>query len=131
MKNILMIVSLMVISLNFYSQNVENYSGNDNKVVVEIDFGNKKPSKIHCIEWIEGMTALTALQHCTSVATHPIKEYIFVSDIDGVKNIPYKTAWYYELNGQKPVLAFRQPVKKGDIVKWIYKEDVCSKTKNE
>lgn len=101
------------------------------QVTVEIDFGQNKPAQTHSVKWTEGMTALTALQYCASIETKPVNEYVFVSDIEGVKNIPTVKAWYYEINGQKPLLlAFRQPIKDGDKIKWIYREDVCSKPKS-
>lgn len=97
------------------------------QVIVEIDFGGEKPARNYQVEWEEGITVLTALQHCTNIETHPVNEYIFVSDIDGVKNVPYKMAWYYEVNSRKAeMLAYKQVVNIGDTVKWIYKKDVCS-----
>ncbi len=125
MKKTLLILFSMVLTFNVFAQKT------DERITVEIDFGGNKPNQTYQIEFVEGMTALTALQYCTNIGTKPVGDYIFVSDIDSVKNIPYQMVWYYEINDQTPqLLAFRQPANKGDKFKWIYKEDVCSKRKD-
>lgn len=116
MKNILIVLFFMMMVHNAIGQ-----------IYVEIDFGKDKPLQTHQVEWKEGMTALTALQYCTAIETKPIKDYIFVSDINGVKNTPFELVWYYEINDDKPkFLAYKQPIKNGDKIKWIYKKDTCS-----
>lgn len=100
-------------------------------VTVEIDFGGEKPAETHQVEWFDGITAMSALQSCATIESYPIKSYIFVGTINGVKTERTHRAWYYEVNGQSTGrIAFRYVVQPGDVVRWIYKADVCS-PKNE
>ena len=100
----------------------------EQKVTLEIDYGGKKANETHQINWFEGITAMTALQSCATIESYPVKEYIFVTTINGVKTERTVMAWYYTVNGQSTgKLAFRYNVKPGDTVRWIYKTDVCSK----
>lgn len=104
----------------------------EGKVTVVIDYGDLKPSETLSVEWHRGMTALLALQHCAEVETHPLKQYIFVHTINGVRLTPAETAWYYEVNGRKAtVIAFKQEVQAGDTVAWLYRPDICSPRKEE
>lgn len=97
------------------------------KVTVVIDYGEVKPQETKTVEWSEGMTALTALQHCADVETHPVQEYVFVRSINGVQLTRGEMAWYYQVNGERStVLALKKMVKDGDTVTWMYKKDVCS-----
>ena len=99
------------------------------KVTVKIDFGGNKPNESFQAEWYEGMTAMTALQSSADGASHPIKTYIFVNTINGVKTERGAEAWYYEVNGKSTGrIAFRYTVNPGDTITWIYKKDVCSNT---
>ena len=99
------------------------------KVTVNIDFGGNKPNESFQAEWYEGMTAMTALQSGADVASHPIKTYIFVNTINGVKTERGAKAWYYEVNGKSTGrIAFRYTVNPSDTITWIYKKDVCSNT---
>lgn len=121
MKKIFLVLFSMLLTFSVFAQK------EGEQVTVEIDFGANKAAQIHQVNWVEGMTALAALQYCVNVETKPVKEYIFVTDIEGVKNIPTYKAWYYEINDQHPkLLAFRQPVDRDDKIKWIYREDICS-----
>lgn len=99
-------------------------------VTVEIDFGKGKVESRQ-VRWIEGMTALMALQQCAAIATHPTgKEYIFVSSIENVKAKPRTTAWYYKVNGESPkVLAYKNYIRAADTITWILKKDECSAKK--
>lgn len=107
-------------ALNIYAQ--------EQKVTVEIDYGGKKTNETHQVDWVEGITAMTSLQHCATTASYPVKEYIFVTTVNGIKTERTVMAWYYTVNGQSTgKLAFRYNVKPGDTVRWIYKTDVCSK----
>lgn len=97
------------------------------KVTVEIDFGGEKPAESHQVEWFEGMTAMGALQSCAAIESYPVKTYIFVGAINGVKTERTHRAWYYEVNGQSTGrIAFRYALQPDDVVRWIYKTDVCS-----
>ncbi len=114
----LFLASVFVLSIHAQQQ----------KVTVEIDYGGKKPNETHQINWFEGITAMTALQRCATIESDPVKEYIFVTTINGIKTERTVMAWYYTVNGQSTdKLAFRYNVKPCDTVHWIYKTDVCSK----
>lgn len=110
----------IVFALSAYAQ--------EQKVTVEIDYGSAKPNEVHQVEWHEGITAMTALQHCATIESYPVNEYIFVTTINGIKTEKTVKAWYYTVNAKSTgKLAFRYDLKPGDTVKWIYKTDVCSK----
>lgn len=99
------------------------------KVTVTLDYGAERATETHQVDWYEGMTAMTALQGCATIETYPVKKYIFVTTINGVKNIRGEKAWYYRVNDKNPhKLAYLFPLKEGDVVRWVYKEDVCSAT---
>ena len=113
----LFLTSMLVLSIQAQEQNV----------TVEVDFGGKQPNETFQVKWFEGMNVLTALQSCATVETYPVKEYIFVTTINGIKTEIGVLAWYYEVNDKSTgKLAFRFPVKPGDKIRWIYKKDVCS-----
>ena len=116
-KHLTILFSLLALGL--YSQ--------PDTVTIEIDFGGEKPNETHQVEWFEGMTAMMALQCCTTVESYPIKEYIFVGTINDIKTQRAVKAWYYEVNGQNTGrIAFRYAVNSGDVIRWVYKTDVCS-----
>ncbi len=99
-------------------------------VIVEIDYGGLKPEKKIEINWREGISALEALQFVAHVSTHPVGEYVFVSGIDKIAGAPNKDVWYYKINSEAArKLAINQKLKKGDVVTWIFKQDVCSRKK--
>lgn len=99
------------------------------KVTVNIDFGGSKPNESFQAEWYEEMTAMTALQSVADVASHPVKTYIFVNTINGIKTERGAKAWYYEVNGKSTgKIAFRYALNPGDTITWMYKKDVCSGT---
>lgn len=99
-------------------------------VTVEINFGNGQIESRQ-VRWIEGMTALMALQQCATIETHPTgKEYIFVAAIENVRAEPRRTAWYYQVNGESPkTLAYKNYIRASDKITWIYKADECSAKK--
>ena len=97
------------------------------KMKVGIDYGSAHETREAETQWTEGVTALEVLQSVAQVETHQVKDYIFVTSIDGVKGKRGDKAWYYEINGKHAdKLAFRRVLNKDDSTKWIYKQDVCS-----
>jgi len=97
------------------------------KVSLVIDYSEVKEKETFEVLWEENMTALTALQSCAEVTTHPVGDYIFVTAINDVKATVGVKAWYYRINGESAnVLAFRYFVKPGEQITWIYKKDECS-----
>ncbi len=107
------------------------FVGNRDKVIVEIEFGNNILTDLKIeTNWKKGLSALEALQFVAEVETHPVGEFVFVTEINGVEGVPNKSVWYYKINGvPAKQIAINQPVKKGDIITWIYKQDVCSPAK--
>ena len=106
-------------------------ASNGEKVIVEIDFGSLNHPKLKIeTNWKEGLSALEALQFVAEVKTHPVGQYVFVDEIEGVKGEPNKSVWYYKINGEPAKkVAIDQPINHGDKITWIYKQDVCSPTK--
>ncbi|MBT3354205.1 MAG: DUF4430 domain-containing protein [Candidatus Scalindua sp.] len=97
------------------------------KVKVGIDYGGTRKIRDAETKWTEGVTALEVLESVAQVETHQVKDYIFVTSIDGVKGRRGDKGWYYEINGKRAdKLAFRRVLNKDDSTKWIYKKDVCS-----
>lgn len=125
MKTIIktLLVSL-VLTFSFSMVNAIN-----DEVTIVIDFGKEKDAQVVKLNWHSEMTALEALQSVAAVETHPVGKYIIVTAINGTKGIRGEKAWYYTVN-DKPTnkVAFSLKVNKGDTIRWIYKEDVCSKT---
>ena len=96
------------------------------KMKVGIDYGGTHETREAETKWTEGVTALEVLQSVAQVEIHQVKDYIFVTSIDGVKGKRGDKAWYYEINGKRAdKLAFRRVLNKDDSTKWIYKKDVC------
>ena len=97
------------------------------KMKVGIDYGGTHETRVAETQWTEGVTALEVLESVAQVETHQVKDYIFVTSIDGVKGKRGEMAWYYEINGERAdKLAFRRVLDKNDRTKWLYKKDVCS-----
>jgi hypothetical protein len=96
---------------------------------VEIDFGKGKELLTKEVSKEQNITALEALQLTTTVETHTVSNFVFVTSINNVKAKQGKTAWYYKVNGKSAkTLAINNKLKDGDVVRWILKEDVCSRT---
>lgn len=117
------IISLLIISLFAFGLQAQE------KVTVTVNYGAEKPAETFQVDWYEGMTAMTALQSCATIESYPVKNYIFVTIINGIKTVRGTMAWYYKVNDESTnTLAFRYIVKPGDNIEWIYKTDVCSST---
>ncbi len=100
-----------------------------NTVNVNLDFGGETENIEKAVSFKNDITALEALLHVANVQTHPVNDYVFVDAINGIENTKGENAWYFTIN-EKPAktLAINYNLAKGDVVKWIYKKDVCSKT---
>ncbi len=100
-----------------------------NKIKVQVNFNDEAINIEQTVDFKDNITALEALQYVAKVQTHPVDNYVFVDAINKIYNIKGKNAWYFMVNG-KPAktLAIHCNLAKGDVVKWIYKKDVCSKT---
>lgn len=105
------------------------FASNKNEIKLIIDFGGEIENIEKSVSFNNDITALEALLYAATVQTHPVNDYVFVDAINGIENIKGKNAWYFTVN-DKPAktLAINCNLAKGDVVKWIYKKDVCSKT---
>jgi hypothetical protein len=120
-------ISLLIILVSYTGQAKENKYRSKKAIVVEIDFGNQQKIKQVSLIWDKNITALAALQKVAEVRTHPVGQYVFVTEIDQVQAERGKMAWYYKINGKSPVhLAISQIINPGDTVNWRYVKDVCS-----
>lgn len=101
---------------------------NTDSIKVIIDFGGETENIEKLVSFENNITAIEALLYAATVQTHPVNDYVFVDAINGVKNIKGKNAWYFTVNN-KPAktLAINCNLANGDVVKWIYKKEVCSK----
>lgn len=117
-KKSVILILFAIISIGVYAQK---------EVTVKIDYGQNKPVETVRVEWHEGMTAMDALQKCATIETYPAKGYVFVSSINGIRNVLGDNAWYYKVNGTSPgKTSFRLIIKSGDTIEWNYTKDVCS-----
>lgn len=104
-------------------------SANPKRITIEIDFGGLANNISKELNFEKEITALEALMNVAKVQTHPAGGYVFVDGIEDIFNEKGKNAWYYKINHEfANELAIKQELKKGDVVTWIYKQDVCSKT---
>ena len=104
------------------------FSQEKQTIKVEIDFGKGKEILTKEVSKEQNITALEALQLAATVETHAVGSYVFVTSINNTKAKKGKTAWYYKVNGKSPkVLAINNELKNGDVVRWVFKQDVCSK----
>lgn len=102
----------------------------DSLVRVVIDYGTLRPSETHEVKWYEGLTAMSALQACATVESHPRAGYVFVWAINHLALEPGKWAWYYTLNGKRATrVALHQRLQPRDEVAWQYRTDVCTPKK--
>jgi len=134
MGPILRIIAVVVfcisslVALEAQAENQGSYVNETNKkIVVEIDYGNARPSRITEVPSLKGKTVLELLQMVAIVETHPVEQYVFVTSIDGVKGKRGETAWYYTVDGKSPgELAYSKVLDDTERVKWAYKKDICS-----
>ncbi len=114
--------------LESYADNQASYVNDDTKsIIVEIDYGNIRPSRIVEALWIKGKTALEVLQTVAKVETHPVGQHVFVVSIDEVEGKRGETAWYYTVDGKAAdKLAYSNVLNDVHHMRWTYKKDVCS-----
>ncbi len=125
--NILLIISIVILIIT--SNTSELFAQKTEYITIEVNYGDEKETKTKKIEWKEGMTALEALQYSSTVTSHPVSIFVFVTSIDGVVGKRGKTAWYYKINRESAEeLAINTKIKAGDVITWIYKKDICSGT---
>jgi hypothetical protein len=120
-------ISLLIGLMSYTGQAKENEDESKKTIVVEIDFGNQQKIKQVSLTWDKSITALEALQKAAEVRTHPVGQYVFVTEIDQVHAERGKMAWYYKINRKSPKqLAIYQLINQGDTIRWRFVKDVCS-----
>lgn len=108
---------------------LNSIASNRKEVRVMVDFNGANYNIEKQIPFDNGLSALEALMYVAKIQTHPIDSYVFVDEINNIVNIKGKNAWYFTVNGKpSKTLAINCNLEAGDVVKWIYKKDVCSKT---
>ncbi len=127
------VVALCISSVTILESWVGNrtsYANENNKsIVVEIDYWNVCPSRTVEVPWVKDRTVLEALQTVATVETHPVGQYVIVTSIDGVEGKRGEMAWYYTVDGESADKIAYSNVLNNDMehIKWVYKQDVCSK----
>lgn len=121
------ILSVVAFAACAKEQSLAVNEGNE-KVVVEIDYGDVRSSRTVKVPWVEDRTALELLQAVAEVKTHPVGQYVFVTAIDGVEGKRGEMAWYYTVDDKSPGKLAYSKVLDGTerVIKWTYKKDVCS-----
>lgn len=114
--------------LESWAANQISHVNNENKkIIVEIDYGDIRPTRTVEVPRIKGRTALEILQVVAEVKTHPVGQYVFVVSIDGVEGKRGETAWYYTVDGKSAdELAYSNVLNDAERIRWVYKKDVCS-----
>ena len=109
---------------------LNSFSSNNEEVTVIVEFNGASHNIEKQVIFEDGLSALDALMYVTKLQTHPVNDkYVFVDVINNIANAKGKNAWYFMVNGKpSQTLAINCNLAKGDVVKWIYKKDVCSKT---
>lgn len=126
-KTPLLISFLIILSSAWTLGNEPKNADKSETVKVIISGQTNMPQKEITVSCRDGLTALTALQQAATVSTHPVGNYVFVNTINDIKSERGVTAWYYTVNDRSTgTLAINFPVKPGDVINWIFKEDVCS-----
>lgn len=106
---------------------IPSLSEDGKKIVMEIDYGNVRPSRTVEVLGVKNRTVLEALQTVATVETEPVGEYVFVTSIDGLKGKRGEMAWYYTVDGKRAdELAYSKVLNDDKRVSWVYKKDVCS-----
>ncbi|MFH1288154.1 MAG: DUF4430 domain-containing protein [bacterium] len=131
MGKIVRIIAVAVFCVVMSEVRAENQNAhvkeNNNKIIVEIDYGNIRLPRTAEVSSTEGKTVLEVLQTVATVETHPVDQYVFVTSIDGVSGKRGETAWYYKVDDKlADELAYSKILSGTERVKWIYKKDECS-----
>lgn len=124
-------VVLFVLSLGVLEEYVVNqvqpFKAQTKKMVIEIDYGSIRPSRIIEVPLVKASTVLELLQAVAEVKTHPVGRYVMVVSIDGIEGKRGQMAWYYTVDGKSPGKVANSNVLNGaHHIKWEYKKDVCS-----
>lgn len=104
--------------------------GSGREIVVEIDYGNRQPSRMVEVTLEQGQTVLDLLQKVATVETHPVSQYVFVAAIDGVRGERGQMAWYYTVDDSSAEKLAAVNVLEPEVrqIKWTYRQDICSRT---
>ncbi|MCK4859670.1 MAG: DUF4430 domain-containing protein [Candidatus Omnitrophica bacterium] len=119
---------LPVTTLESWADDQVPYVNDDSKnIVVEIDYGDVRPSRTVEVSLVRDRTVLEVLQTVATVETHPVGQYVFVISIDGVEGKRGEMAWYYTVDGKSVgKLAYSNVLGGAKCIRWTYKKDICS-----
>lgn len=121
-------IKIIFVSL-FIISGITTLAGKPFTVTVNIEFNGEQKNISENVVNEKELSALEALMYVATIQTHPAGGYVFVDIINGIENIRGKNAWYFNVNGTpSDKLAIDKELKNGDVITWIYKQDVCSKT---
>ncbi len=97
------------------------------KIIVEVNYGDLRASRIVEVFRVKDRTALEVLQTVARVETNPVGQYVIVTAIDGVEGKRGELAWYYSVDG-KPAgeSAYSNVINDVSRMSWAYKKDLCS-----
>jgi len=128
---LIVVVVLCIASITALESRADNQTSHMNddskSIVVEIDYGDLRPSRTVEASWVKDRTILEVLQTVATVETHPVGQYVFVVSIDGVKSKRGEMAWYYTVDGESAdKLAYSNVLDGMEHIRWVYKKDVCS-----
>ena len=127
MIRLIAVVALCISSMTILESWADNRISAGKKIVVEIDYGDIRPSRTVEVPWVEDRTVLEVLQTVAIVETHPVGQYVMVTSIDGVEGKRGEMAWYYTVNGKSAEkIAYSKVANDAEHIKWTYKKDVCS-----
>ena len=99
------------------------------KIIVEIDYGDVRPSRTVEVVLTENQTVLELLQTVAVVETQPADGFVLVTAIDGVVGKRGEMAWYYYIDGKMgDESAYTKVLHHEKHIKWTYKKDMCSWT---
>ncbi len=120
-------ISAMTILESWADDQTSYVDENSKSIIVEINYGDLRPSRTVEAPWIKDRTVLEVLQTVATVETHPVGRYVMVTSIDGVEGKRGEMAWYYTVDGESPgKVAYSEVANDAEHIKWVYKKDVCS-----
>ncbi len=127
-NSIKVIVSLMLVGCQMVCAADQSSASNNPKTIsVEIDYGDRRPSRVVEHVYQSGETVLEVLKSVAEVETHYAGMYNMVVAIDGIEGVRGDMGWYYRVDGEPAKQTAARFVPEGvKAIRWVYKTDVCS-----
>jgi hypothetical protein len=98
----------------------------NNKMEIEISYGDIKESHIIETSYQNGDTALAVLEKVAKVRTKKVGNFLFVTSIDGVASSPQKMGWFYSVDGKSADKTASANILNGaKNMKWEFHTDNC------